>query len=68
MNWQKLPIGMIRLDELLNILNALALADIDPRALAIVAVATGLGEYYQPAPQCFTVEIPDLVKDDPPSP
>ena len=45
------PIGMIRKDELLNLLQALAMSGgCDSRTLAIVAQATGVAEWYNPAP------------------
>lgn len=51
MNQIKSPIGMIRQDELLNILTALQLSGgCDNRTLAIVAQATGLSDYFKPAP------------------
>lgn len=60
MNWDKMPLGMIRLDELQNIVQALALTDCDQRTLAIVARATGLGEYFpgnDVPPAQLTVEM-----------
>lgn len=42
------PIGVICLNDLLNILNALALTDCDQRTLAIVAKATNLEPWLQP--------------------
>lgn len=56
MNRQNLPIGMIRHDELLNILRALAMTDCDSRTLEIVAQATGLSKYFNQPP--ITVELP----------
>lgn len=59
MNWTEAPIGMIRHDELLNILTALQLSGgCDNRTLAIVAQATGLGDYFKPA-QPIIVELPE---------
>lgn len=40
-------IYMIRSDELLNILEGLALTDCDQRNLTIVARSTGLGDYFK---------------------
>lgn len=45
------PVGFIRKDELLNLLQALALSGgCDSRTLAIVAQATGLAEWFNPTP------------------
>lgn len=41
------PLGLLQLDELLHILQALALTNCDPRTLAVVARATGLGEWWR---------------------
>lgn len=60
----KLPIGMIRYDELLNILKALNLTDCDKRTLAIVAEATGLGDWWPRQNQVrVEVETPFLLLD-----
>lgn len=41
------PLGFIKNDRLLAILQALALTDCDRRTLGIVAQATGLGEWWR---------------------
>lgn len=46
MNWQKPPTGMIRHDELNNILVGAYEAGLDPDTLAIIARQTGVREYY----------------------
>lgn len=56
---RKIPVGMIRHDELLNIIVALQLSGgCDDRTLVIVAQATGLGEWIKPAP-AIVVELPE---------
>lgn len=55
------PMGMIRHDELLHILKALALTDCDNRTLGIVAEATGLGKYW-PKPVRIAVEPVYLIE------
>lgn len=60
------PIGMIRLVDLLNILNALALTDCDKRTLGIVARATNLEAWFgseQPAGQVVFIEQPKQLRE-----
>lgn len=47
MNLDDLPIGMIRRDELLNILIALHMSGQDEYTLQTIAQATGLLEYFE---------------------
>lgn len=58
MIWNDLPLGMIRLDELLNILRALALTDCDLRTLEIVATSTGLDKHLQSDPALIQLPQP----------
>jgi len=65
MNWTNAPIGMIQLDELLNLLTALEqTGGCDNRTLAIVARATGVGDYLKPpAPAPLVViELPKAIE------
>jgi len=58
MSLSTIPVGMIRHDELLNILTALQLSGgCDDRTLVIVAQAVGLREHFKPAP-AIVVELP----------
>lgn len=62
-------IYMIRADELLNILEGLALTDCDQRTLLIVARSTGLGEYFKlpepnPPPGFVLIAKPRQLEDN----
>lgn len=57
-NWKNEPLGMIRLDELANILNALALTDCDQRTLAVVARAVGVSKFLELPTRPIVVELP----------
>lgn len=53
----ELPIGMIRLDELIRILRALqSTGGCDERTLQIVAQAVGVDDYLKPLPVVVVVE------------